>query len=252
MTPSERRPSTADHGSVVRKAVIPAAGMGTRFLPATKSMPKEMLPIVDTPVLQFVIEEAVASGIDDILIVTGRGKRAIENHFDFNPELEAFLADGGKARTHRAGTRHRRPCADPLHPPKATTRPWRCDSPRTGPRGRPAVRRPARRHDHRSARGAQTGPAPAPGRLRREAGQRGGGAPRPPGVGGAVRDRGRPAGGGQPGRDPTPDSWSRNLPSIRRPATWPSPAGTSSRRRSSTASTPPAEAWAVRSSSPTQ
>ena len=80
----------------VRKAVIPAAGMGTRFLPATKSMPKEMLPIVDKPVLQFVIEEAVASGIDDILIVTGRGKRAIENHFDFNPELEAFLASAGK------------------------------------------------------------------------------------------------------------------------------------------------------------
>jgi UTP--glucose-1-phosphate uridylyltransferase len=81
----------------VRKAVIPAAGMGTRFLPATKSMPKEMLPILDKPVLQFVIEEAVASGIEDILIVTGRGKRAIENHFDFNPELEAFLAAAGKS-----------------------------------------------------------------------------------------------------------------------------------------------------------
>jgi UTP--glucose-1-phosphate uridylyltransferase len=80
----------------VRKAVIPAAGMGTRFLPATKSMPKEMLPILDKPVLQFVIEEAVASGIEDILIVTGRGKRAIENHFDFNPELEAFLKAAGK------------------------------------------------------------------------------------------------------------------------------------------------------------
>jgi UTP--glucose-1-phosphate uridylyltransferase len=70
--------------------------MGTRFLPATKSMPKEMLPIVDKPVLQFVIEEAVASGIDDILIVTGRAKRAVENHFDFNPELEAFLVSSGK------------------------------------------------------------------------------------------------------------------------------------------------------------
>ncbi len=80
----------------VTKAVIPAAGMGTRFLPATKSMPKEMLPIIDKPVLQFVIEEAVASGIEDILIITGRGKRAIENHFDFNPELEAFLKQTGK------------------------------------------------------------------------------------------------------------------------------------------------------------
>ena len=88
--------SLSDNRPVVRKAVIPAAGMGTRFLPATKSMPKEMLPIVDKPVLQFVIEEAVASGIDDILIVTGRAKRAVENHFDFNPELEAFLASAGK------------------------------------------------------------------------------------------------------------------------------------------------------------
>ncbi|OGB93446.1 MAG: UTP--glucose-1-phosphate uridylyltransferase [candidate division NC10 bacterium RBG_16_65_8] len=96
MAPTEHRPSTADYRATVRKAVIPAAGMGTRFLPATKSMPKEMLPIVDKPVLQFVIEEAVASGIDDILIVTGRAKRAIENHFDFNPELEAFLASVGK------------------------------------------------------------------------------------------------------------------------------------------------------------
>ncbi len=80
----------------VNKAVIPAAGMGTRFLPATKSMPKEMLPIIDKPVLQYVIEEAVACGITDILVVTGRGKRAIENHFDYNPELEAFLKANGK------------------------------------------------------------------------------------------------------------------------------------------------------------
>ena len=80
----------------VRKAVIPAAGMGTRFLPATKTMPKEMLPIVDKPVLQFVVEEAVQSGIEDVLIVTGRGKRAIEDHFDASPELEAFLQDSGK------------------------------------------------------------------------------------------------------------------------------------------------------------
>lgn len=86
----------AKQKSKVTKAIIPAAGMGTRFLPATKSMPKEMLPIIDKPVLQFVIEEAVESGINDILIVTGRGKRAIENHFDFNPELEAFLHEAGK------------------------------------------------------------------------------------------------------------------------------------------------------------
>jgi len=80
----------------VTKAIIPAAGMGTRFLPATKSIPKEMLPIIDKPVLQYVIEEAVISGIKDILIITGRGKRAIENHFDFAPELEIFLTEAGK------------------------------------------------------------------------------------------------------------------------------------------------------------
>jgi UTP--glucose-1-phosphate uridylyltransferase len=78
------------------KAVIPAAGMGTRFLPATKSMPKEMMPIIDKPVLQFVVEEAVAAGLRDILIITGRGKRAIENHFDYSPGLETFLLEAGK------------------------------------------------------------------------------------------------------------------------------------------------------------
>ena len=80
----------------VTKAIIPAAGMGTRFLPATKSMPKEMLPIIDKPVLQYVIEEAIDSGIEDILIITGRGKRAIENHLDYAPELEGFLRQAGK------------------------------------------------------------------------------------------------------------------------------------------------------------
>jgi len=75
----------------VRKAIIPAAGLGTRFLPATKAQPKEMLPIVDKPTIQFIIEEAAASGIEDIIIVTGRGKRAIEDHFDKSFELEEVL-----------------------------------------------------------------------------------------------------------------------------------------------------------------
>jgi UTP--glucose-1-phosphate uridylyltransferase len=78
------------------KAVIPAAGMGTRFLPATKAQPKEMLPVVDKPTIQYVVEEAVASGIEDILIVTGRGKRAIEDHFDRSIELEAHLEKSNK------------------------------------------------------------------------------------------------------------------------------------------------------------
>ncbi|MCM3412417.1 UTP--glucose-1-phosphate uridylyltransferase GalU [Metabacillus litoralis] len=80
----------------VRKAIIPAAGLGTRFLPATKAMPKEMLPIVDKPTIQYIIEEAVESGIEDIIIVTGKGKRAIEDHFDHSFELEQNLLDKGK------------------------------------------------------------------------------------------------------------------------------------------------------------
>jgi UTP--glucose-1-phosphate uridylyltransferase len=80
----------------VRKAVLPAAGLGTRFLPATKAQPKEMLPVVDKPLIQYVVEECVASGIDNVIIVTGRGKNAIEDHFDSAPELERFLESKGK------------------------------------------------------------------------------------------------------------------------------------------------------------
>ena len=80
----------------VRKAVIPAAGLGTRFLPATKSQPKEMVPVIDKPTIQYVVEEAVGAGITDILVITGRGKRAIEDHFDRNFELEYYLEQGKK------------------------------------------------------------------------------------------------------------------------------------------------------------
>ena len=80
----------------VTKAVIPASGLGTRFLPATKACPKEMLPIVDKPTSQYIIEEALASGIKDILIITGHNKRSIEDHFDYNPELELNLREHGK------------------------------------------------------------------------------------------------------------------------------------------------------------
>jgi UTP--glucose-1-phosphate uridylyltransferase len=80
----------------VRKAIIPAAGLGTRFLPATKAFPKEMLVLVDKPLIQYVVEEAVASGIEEIIIVTGRGKRAIEDHFDVSFELEETLKNSGK------------------------------------------------------------------------------------------------------------------------------------------------------------
>ena len=80
----------------VTKAVIPAAGLGTRFLPATKAQPKEMLPVVDKPAIQYVVEEAVRAGIDDILVITGRAKRSLEDHFDRNFELEYYLAERGK------------------------------------------------------------------------------------------------------------------------------------------------------------
>ncbi|MGC9364064.1 MAG: UTP--glucose-1-phosphate uridylyltransferase GalU [Fidelibacterota bacterium] len=81
---------------MVRKAVIPAAGLGTRFLPVTKAQPKEMLPIIDTPTIQYVVQEAIDAGIEDILIISGKGKRAIEDHFDRSPELELLLNQKGK------------------------------------------------------------------------------------------------------------------------------------------------------------
>jgi len=86
----------------VKKAIIPAAGLGTRVLPASKAIPKEMLPIVDKPAIQYIVEEAVASGITDILIITGRGKDSIEDHFDRAPELEKRLLDSGKTELYDA------------------------------------------------------------------------------------------------------------------------------------------------------
>ncbi|MGN6752239.1 MAG: UTP--glucose-1-phosphate uridylyltransferase [Intrasporangium sp.] len=89
------RPTAPVQELALTKAVIPAAGLGTRFLPATKATPKEMLPIVDTPAIQYVVEEAVAAGLQDLLLVTGRNKRALEDHFDRNAELEAILERRG-------------------------------------------------------------------------------------------------------------------------------------------------------------
>src|SRR5271157_5401022 len=93
-----------DHPKKVRKAVLPVAGLGTRFLPATKAMPKEMLPVVDKPLIQYAVEECIASGIEHVIIVTGRGKSSIEDHFDFSPELERFLT--GKGKTELAAQVH--------------------------------------------------------------------------------------------------------------------------------------------------
>src|SRR5262244_2114533 len=95
MTTSSASSTTASIKKV-RKAVLPAAGLGTRFLPATKAQPKEMLTVVDKPQIQYVAEECVAAGIEHIIIVTGRGKHSIEDHFDAAPVLESFLAEKGK------------------------------------------------------------------------------------------------------------------------------------------------------------
>ena len=106
-----RRPSVARFwrlASRIRKAVFPAAGLGTRFLPATKAQPKEMLPLVDKPIIQYGVEEALASGVDNIMLVTGRGKNAIEDHFDVSVELETFLESRGKHEHARRGPRRSR------------------------------------------------------------------------------------------------------------------------------------------------
>ncbi|MFB6225687.1 MAG: UTP--glucose-1-phosphate uridylyltransferase, partial [Candidatus Paceibacteria bacterium] len=86
------------HQKKIRKAILPVAGFGTRFLPATKAQPKEMLPLVDTPIIQYLVEEAVQSGIEQIIFVTGRSKRALEDHFDSHYELESLLESKGKTQ----------------------------------------------------------------------------------------------------------------------------------------------------------
>jgi len=88
-----------------RKAVIPAAGLGTRFLPATKAVPKELLPVVDTPAMEYIVEEAARAGLTDVLVVTGRGKEAIADHFDRAPELEAVLEQKGDDKRRAAAGR---------------------------------------------------------------------------------------------------------------------------------------------------
>ena len=128
----------------VTKAVIPAAGLGTRFLPATKATPKEMLPVVDKPAIQYVVEEAVAAGLDDILLVTGRNKRALEDHFDRAYELEEALAAKGDERAPGRGPPQRRARHRPLRPAGRPARPRARRPVRRAARRRPGVRGPAR------------------------------------------------------------------------------------------------------------
>ena len=141
--------------SAVTKAVIPAAGLGTRFLPATKAQPKEMLPVVDRPAIQYVVEEAVQAGIDDILIITGRGKRSLEDHFDRNFELEHQLHEKGKSEDLIEIRPARRPGRHPLRPPGRGPRPRSRRVHRPQARGRQPLRGHAgRRHHGRRRRAA--------------------------------------------------------------------------------------------------
>ena len=112
----------------IRKAIIPAAGLGTRFLPATKAQPKEMLPIVDKPTIQYIIEEAVASGIEEILIITGRNKKCIEDHFDKSVELEMELEKSGKEEMLKNGKRYIRYGRYSFYKTKGTKGTWTCYS----------------------------------------------------------------------------------------------------------------------------
>ena len=129
----------------VRKAVFPVAGFGTRFLPATKAQPKEMLPLVDKPVIQYGVEEAVASGIDNIILVTSRGKSAIEDHFDVSAELESFLESRNKKDLLEEVRRISASRRVVLHPPGRSPGP----RPRGARRPRPGRRRAVRRRASR-------------------------------------------------------------------------------------------------------
>ena len=128
----------------VTKAVIPAAGLGTRFLPATKATPKEMLPVVDKPAIQYVVEEAVAAGLDDILMITGRSKRALEDHFDRNYELEETLRAKGDADRLSARARGDRSGDSALRAPGRTARTRACGARRGAACGQRGVRGAAR------------------------------------------------------------------------------------------------------------
>ena len=120
----------------VRKAVFPAAGLGTRFLPATKALPKEMMPLVDKPIIQYGVEEAVASGCDEIIIVTGRGKTAMEDHFDISYELEKTLEERGKKEALALVQPISQHGSHFLHAPEGSQGPWPrgADGARTGGR----------------------------------------------------------------------------------------------------------------------
>ena len=213
----------------VRKAVFPAAGLGTRFLPATKAQPKEMLPLVDKPIIQYGVEEAVASGVDNIILVTGRGKNAIEDHFDVSVELETFLEARGKTRAARGDPQDLEPDQLRVRPAgrAARPRPRRPRDARAG--GRRAVcRHPGRRRDRRGAAGGET----ARGRVRQA--ERAGAGRRTRPAGGHLElrrhcDRRRRERAPGTGRVSRCAIWSRSRAARKRRRTWRSSAATCSR-----------------------
>ena len=177
----------------VRKAVVPAAGLGTRFLPATKATPKEMLPVVDKPAIQYVVEEAAAAGLDDVLMVTGRAQAGHRGPLRPRPRTGAGARRQGR---HRAAGRGARPLAARRHPPHPAGRPARPGSRRPvrpQPRRRPAVRRPARRRPDRPARDAAESDAGRPRPVRGQRRRPDGGAARSRSTSTAARPSSRPA-----------------------------------------------------------
>ena len=136
------------HECPIRKAVFPVAGLGTRFLPATKAMPKEMLTVVDRPLIQYVVEEARDAGIEHFIFVTGRNKAVIEDHFDIQVELEATLRERGKNAELEELARDLPARPDELHPPAGAARPRPRGLVRPRPRRQRALRGAPSRHDH--------------------------------------------------------------------------------------------------------
>ena len=175
----------------LRKAIFPVGGLGTRFLPATKAMPKEMLPVVDKPLIQYAVEEARAAGIEELIFVTGRGKSAIEDHFDYSYELQETLKERQQGR--RAGA-DRQPAAEPgrrrLYPPAGGARPRPRGVVRAQPGRQRAVRGAARR---RSGAGRDAVPEADGRALQRGRRQPGGGDGRAEGAHRPLRHPARPA-----------------------------------------------------------
>ncbi len=227
----------------IRKAVLPVAGLGTRFLPATKAVPKEMLTVVDRPVVQHVVDEAREAGIEHFIFVTGRGKAVIEDHFDIAFELDHTLQErgqDGRLRRAQEGSAQGRP--DQLHPPAGAPRPGPRRLVRPRDRRRRALRGAAAGHAEPRLHAADAGDLRAPRRQHHR--RRGGG----PGGDASIRHRQRRRDlSASPSRSP---AWSRSPSRARRRRTSSFRAATSCSRRSSASSSTARRAPAARSSSP--